>query len=503
MTPPASSGQAPKTRALSVLDMAFFLLETRQRMSNVGPLAILQPSPRTRSAAAFADRLMTRMKARPVGAPFNLRYRAAGLQGRPCLETVETVDLDAHCHRLTLPAPGTDAQLFDVVCRLHEKRLDRSRPPWAFYLIDGLERGRVAIYAKVHHGLIDGRGFVDVCTRWFSPDPADKQARALWEGLPVRQAREDAARQRFDATALKDRLSQTARAAASLWSALARQLLATAKILPGMSLPFVGTSSALRARPSTRRSFARCVLPMAQMKAFGKAYGASVNDVLLTVLDMALHHYLQEQGRPRDDRPLVVDMPVALGKGAGGGNGIAVLQFPLGAAAASPLERLKQICRRTAHVKTHVRRTNASALATYTAAVHGVPALLETLRFERGPMLANMMISNPFGLPERRYLAGAMIEIALPVSLLPPGQSLNVTAVTYDQNLQLGFIALAAQVPDLQRLADLTASALEELTRDPAAGRAQQSTRRPTNPQRPAGTSKPKRQPAHPHRSTP
>jgi diacylglycerol O-acyltransferase len=488
------------TKALSVLDMAFFMLETRERMSNVGPLAILQPPPRTRSAKAFADRLMTRMKARPVGAPFNLRYRPAGLQGLPCLETVDAVDLDVHCHRLTLPAPGTDKQLFDAVCRLHEKRLDRWRPPWVFYVIDGLERGRIALYAKVHHGLIDGRGFVEVCTRWLGTDPSDREARALWEGLPVRRTRDAGTGKAIDVAVLAARLGASARSMTSLSVAVARQALASSKLAPGMRLPFVGTPGTLRAKPSVGRSFAYCVLPLAAMKAFGKAHEASVNDVLLTVLDMALNRYLSEKGRAPGAKPLVVDMPVALAPGeGGGGNAIAVLQFPLGAVAASPRARLAQIQRRTAAVKAHVRRTDASALVTYTAAVHGVPALLETLRFQRGPMLANMMVSNPFGLAQRRYLAGAELEMALPVSLLAPGQSLNITAVTYDQGLQIAFLGMAAELPDIQRLADLALAAFDELCVPAAAPRRPAAVR----PRRPRGAEATTAKPARAAQPTP
>jgi hypothetical protein len=199
------------------------------------------------------------------------------------------------------------------------------------------------------------------------------------------------------------------------------------------------------------------------MKALGKAQETSVNDILLTVIDMALNRYLAEKGRPADARPLVVDMPVALSSGpAEGGNKIAVLQFPLGAALSSPLERLKAIHRRTAEVKQHVRK-GAEAMVAYTAGVHGVPALLELLKVERAPMMANMMISNPFGLPERRYLAGAELEMALPVSVLPPGQSLNVTAVTYAEALQVSFLGLAAELPDISRLAEFATTAFEDL----------------------------------------
>ena len=418
-------------KALSALDLAFFVLEKRERMSNVGPLAILRPPPGTRDSKRFADGLLRRMQKRPVGAPFLYRYRAAGEQGLPRLEAVDEVDVPSHCHRLTLPAPGTDAQLFAFVCRLHEKRLDRSRPLWEFYVIDGLERGRIALYAKVHHGIIDGRGFVDVCTRWLSTDPRDKVVRALWEGLPEHDAHA-AARTRTDmVTSVVRKAVDAGTVAVSLYASLARQAKASAGIASGMPLPFIGTPATLRTPPSVRRSFGYCVLPLAEVKAFGKANSASVNDVLLTVVDMGLHRYLAGKRGGAVEAPLVADMPVALPAAGHGGNAIAVLQFPLGAAGAPPMDRLRTICRRTAEVKQHVKDGSASALVTYTAGVHGIPALFELLGIDRAPMLANLVISNPFGLPERRFLAGAEVETALPISLLAPGQSLNVTAVTF------------------------------------------------------------------------
>ncbi len=453
---------------LSALDLAFFVLESRERMSNIGPLAILKPPPGTRKPGAFADRLLRNMKKRPVGAPFNRVYRPPGLQGVPRLETVDRIDLDAHCHRHTLPAPGSDEQLLEFVCRLHEQRLDRRRPLWEFHVIDGLRDGRIALYGKVHHGTIDGRGFVEVCTRWFGTDPADREARAMWEGLPPRRAA-TAAPRGLQAAALT--ATKAVKSVASLYAALARQALASTGVTPGMPLPFIGTPSAFGGKPSVGRILAWCTLPLAQVKAFAKAHDASVNDILLVVLDMALHTYLDARGRSSksrpnsrpSSRPLVADMPVAL-TGAGGGNAIAILQFPLGAAAASPLERLAQIKRRTAEVKDHVRRTDASALITYTAAVHGIPALLETLGMSKVPTLANAVISNPFGLADRRYLAGAELELALPVSVLAPGQSLNITAVTYDQNFQIAFLGLEAEMPDIAQLAELTIQAFDELT---------------------------------------
>jgi len=319
------------------------------------------------------------------------------------------------------------------------------------------------LYGKVHHGIIDGRGFVEVCTRWFQADAANKDVRAMWEGLP--QPRSTAVAGKPAKTRLESAAQsavQATKTLASLYAGLARQALASTGLTAGMPLPFFGTSSDLGGKPSVQRILAYCKLPLKTVKAFGKVHHASVNDVLLTVLDMALNRYLKAKGRSGKALPLVADMPVALDSGAGG-NAIAVLQFHLGAAGASALERLAQIKQRTAEVKAHVRRTDASALITYTAAVHAIPALLETLRVPKAPTLANAVISNPFGMPYRAYLAGAELEMILPVSMLVPGQSLNITAVTYAEHLQIAFLGLEAQMPDIGELAAFTTEAFAEL----------------------------------------
>jgi WS/DGAT/MGAT family acyltransferase len=479
----AASLSAPRTRALSALDLAFFVLESRERMSNVGPLAILRLPPRARSASALADRLLRAMQRQPVAYPFDLRYRPPGMHGLPRLEAAQAVDVARHCLRHTLPAPGTDAELFDFVCRLHEKRLDRSRPHWELHVIDGLRGNRVALYFKVHHGMLDGRGLVELFRRWFSEDAADKAVRAPWAVLPPpkTRARGEAAGA-WDLSKLNARLSDAGKSIMSLYGALGRQALASAGLAQGVPLPFVGTPSALRGAPSVRRSFAYCVLPLARLKAFGQAHEATVNDVLLTVLDIAMTRYLGRRGQ--DGAPLVADMPVALADAAQGGNAIAILQFRLGAPGASPRERLAQVVARTAELKRHVKRTDPHALITYTAAVHGIPALLEALRVPKAPMLATAVISNPFGLLERRYLGGAELEMALPMSVLAPGQSLNITAATYGEGLQIAFLGLAAELPDIQRLADEAVAAFQTLLAEVPAQRvhstrSRRSTRTP------------------------
>jgi hypothetical protein len=231
----------------------------------------------------------------------------------------------------------------------------------------------------------------------------------------------------------------------------------------GMSLPFAGVPRALTGQASAKRSFAYCTLAIAEMKAFGKAHGATLNDLLLATLDIALVRYLKEQGL-RPAKALVAAMPVAL-TNAGGGNQIAVLQFPLGAPGKSAAARLAAIRAETATIKSVVQKAGSEAVMLYTTLVHGLPALLEKAGLKRGLAVSNLIVSNPFGLPEKRYLMGAEVEMALPVSVVAAGQMLNVTAVTLDDRLQLGFLAIPEAVPELAKLARYTHEAFDELKR--------------------------------------
>lgn len=385
---------------LSPLDLAMFLLESPQRHFNVGPLVVLDPPPRLR--AGFADKLHARMLKRPAAAPFTYRLNVPRL-GMPSLEEDPAFDLAQHVHRVTLKAPGSQQQLFEQVSTLHQKKLDRAHALWQFYLIDGLEGGKVALFGKMHHGVIDGRTFVQVISNWLALSPGDRTVRAMWEGVPQRTHR--SAAQTSIASRVRSALG-LAKGAASTTVSLSRMLAAQAMRSAGigsaksMMLPFTGVPKVLQGRSSVKRSFSYCTLSIAEMKALGKAHGASLNDLILLSLDVALDRYLHEFGT-RADKPLVIAMPVAL-SGAQGGNQIAVLQFPLGGPGKSAAGRLADIRRHTATIKDVVKREASETVMLYTALAHGVPGMLEKLGLPGKVAVSNMVVSNPFGFPEAR-----------------------------------------------------------------------------------------------------
>jgi len=443
---------------LSALDLAMFAFENKQRPFAVGPLIVLKPE--GKDSRGFADRLVERMLSRPVKAPFDYKLEL-GLSKLPAVESVEGVDPSAHVHRITMRGNATMEELFALVGELQVKLLDRSRPLWELHVIDGLEDGRVALYGKVHHGIIDGRGLIRMLNHWLSTDPSDTAVRAMWDGLPRSAAAPERATMAERLLGIWESAGNFVDSARGLTRLLAGRGAASLRLARGLPFPFIGVPNVLDGQLSDRRSFSYCVLPLKELKAFGKAHGATINDVFLATLDIALERYLRERGTA-PGRPLVVDMPVAL-PAADGGNQIAVMQFPLGRPGTTPAQRLEAVCESTAKLKKETARQSPDVVMLYTALAHAYPSLIERVGLGRPVKLANMVVSNPFGMPQRCYLMGAEVELVLPISLVAPGQTLNITAVTLAEKFQIGFLAVPEAVPEVEKLAAYTVEAFAQL----------------------------------------
>ncbi|MFO1118199.1 MAG: wax ester/triacylglycerol synthase family O-acyltransferase [Beijerinckiaceae bacterium] len=447
---------------LSAIDLAMFLLETPERPANVGPLLLLRP-PKSASEN-FAERLRANMMKCEPGPPFNYRLNMS-LTRMPRVEPMASSDLSAHVHRLTLKGDGTIDELLATVCELHEKPLPREGLLWQHYIIDGLADGRVALYGKVHHGIIDGRSGVQVLAQSMSADPADIEVRPMWVGLPASNTapREQSALISVDALL---GVGKAAYAVVSAGVSLFRILLAQGMRYVGLGeqaldLPYVGVPDVLTGPASSKRNFAFTTLPLQELKSLSKATDATINDLLLAVLDGAMSRYLASQSK-RPKKPLVVDMPVAL-SGASGANQIAVLQFAIGKAGTTMQQRLAAIRKETARVKAVVSKNSAGALMFYSLLAHAIPTLQELLGVRRPLRLSNLVFTNPFGFTGRQYLMGAEVELALPIAVIPAGQMLTVAALTLGDKVQLAFLGIPGAIDRISDLAKFTREAFEQL----------------------------------------
>ena len=415
---------------LSAVDQAFFLLETPERPMNVGALLVLKPpqgSPRSR----FADRLVAGMLECPVGPPFNYRLKPGPLRPFLALEEDEGADPRSQLHRHSLPRGSSLETLFRRICRIHAKLLPRDQLLWQMHVFTGLAEGRVALYFKTHHGLIDGIGFIRIFTGIVSSRASQRRRHAIWEGmlavppLAGHQARSAAA------TRTLLGIADEARRIANDMARLAwHQGLRGLGIGSGLAAPFVNTPNVLKASPSANRALAHCTLSLAGAKQVAKRGEAKVNDVMLAAVDMAMSRYLEERGSP-PDAPLVADVPVALQDHGGAGNRITILQVPMGLPGSKPAERLRRIVHETRQMKREVRVLSGDSLMLYSILGHSLASTIESLHLGELPMLANVVISNPAGFKERVKFNGADVELALPISVVAHHQVLNVTVTTY------------------------------------------------------------------------
>jgi WS/DGAT/MGAT family acyltransferase len=449
---------------------------------NVGALVVLRPP--ARACHGFADRLIKQMLQRPVGPPFSFRLKPGLIRPLLSLEDDARMDPAPQVHRHALRRGGDLKELFRRVCRIHVQLLPRDEPMWQMHVFTGLPGGRVALYFKTHHGLIDGIGFIRIVTSLVSTSPSPGKPRAMWEGMlavpPPSGARPAAAGGPADLLRAADEARRTTTDMLRLvWHAGMRGL----GLGHGLALPFVATPNVLKTPPTSNRVLAHCSVSLPRVRAIAQRGEAKINDVMLAALDVAMNRYLADRGSA-PEHPLVADVPVALHDDGGTGNRITILQVPLGRPGAGPAERLRQIVQETQEMKQEVRALSGGSLMLYSILEHSLASTIESLRLGELPMLANLVVSNPAGLDRRVYLNGAEVELALPVSVVAHHQILNVTVTTYMDDLHVTFIALREAIPDLDKLATYTAEAIGAIEADlaPAPGRRAKSRRKPARP---------------------
>ncbi|MBR7743985.1 wax ester/triacylglycerol synthase family O-acyltransferase [Phycicoccus sp. BSK3Z-2] len=457
----------PSSRWATPLDAVFLAAETDETLMHVGILLHLTPP--DGEAAAFARDLVAELHAGPVEPPWTLHLQTRRLLRQLLHRWVEDPSFDVTHHvRLTaLPHPGGERELGVLVSRLHSERLDLRRPPWEVHVIEGLEPGRVAVYVKVHHSLVDGVSGMRLLERGLSTDPDDR-AHPHFLGIPPARGA-DRSENTGDGLGLLRTLLGGARAApVAVRTAVATQLRlgddAGATAVPS----YVAPRSVLNARTGRARRFATQRLDLTRLRAVAAVGGHTVNDVLLTVCSTALRRYLDEiDARP--DEPLVALVPVDVRapEGHGGGNYVGGTLVSLATDVDDPVARLEAVAASAAAAKARTADLHPDAVIAYSVLLL-LPAALEATRAASRlplpvPTTLNLTVSNIPGPREVLYWRGARLDAAFPVSIPVHSMALNITAQSYAGSLDVGFVGDRDALPHLQRLAVRTGEALDEL----------------------------------------
>lgn len=425
---------------LSILDTAFLALETEASPKHVAGLGIFEPigkSPDLRE-------LIADMKTVPAREPFNQKLKPSLVTLPSWVEDTD-IDLDWHVRHVALPKPGSIKDLMEYVARLHSTLLDRSRPLWEFYLIEGLEGGCFATYFKIHHAYMDGVTLSKRIVDTFGEDSGHSAITPIWGLAPEnRKVRDE---EQGLLTQLTDSLKSAgviANAVPELGSlAVDHSLKALGFRKDGLPMPFTAPRTRLNEKLSPAREAGVAKLDVVRVKKAAKTAAVTVNDVLLSIVDGGLMAYLDSIGESADE-PLVAQMPISVRSGPAkvAGNQITIAQVPLATGERDPIARLQRIHENAAEVKEQYGRMSEWTASTYTVILQTIAQLADLAKADRFMQpLGNIVISNVISDPDPKYLAGAKAVGMYPISTIAPGLSANITCFTCGGEVNIGMIA--------------------------------------------------------------
>lgn len=450
---------------LSVADAGWLLIEGRERPMHVGGLQLFRPPPD--APPTFLRDLRDRLQDDDeVRSPFNRRlarpYGRAGLY-----QWVEDeVELEYHVRHLALPEPGRIRELLALVSQLHSNLLDRHRPLWEHYLIEGIEDGRFAAYTKIHHSMLDGIAAMRQLVRSFSADPDVREQRAPW--APTEASGED------DGDSVIGRLARvggllrttaTGVGALATTSTTVAEQIVRAQFDAAEVVPFQAPPSMLNVRLTSARRFVAQSYELERVRTLGRVLDATVNDVVLALCSSALRRYLLDHDA-LPAKPLVALVPVSFRQEAGGdtGNAISLVPVNLATHLDDPLARLELVRSSMNAVKARLADLSPQALIDYGLAMTA-PVIAGQLTGLSGRLRPsyNLVISNVPGPTEPLYWDGARMEGLYPLSLLTEGYALNITMTSYAGSMDVGITADRRALPSVQRLIDHLEDGLSEL----------------------------------------
>jgi diacylglycerol O-acyltransferase / wax synthase len=455
---------------LTGLDAAFLALETPSTHMHVMATMVLDPSDVPGGFTVetvrklIADRLprLEPFRRRVVEVPFGVHH--------PVWVEDPDFDLDYHVRRAALPAPGALDELAELTAEIAGRPLDRHRPLWELWVVEGLEHGHVAIIAKMHHAAIDGVLGVDLMTEIFDLErhPAPKPPP---DHAPVPE------RVPSDAELLLGAVTSIARQPLRAYRAVRNLVGSAARVVQRIRSEPVSAGVPLTAPPSPlngvltpHRRVAFTSVPLGNVKVVKQAFGVTVNDVVLAVCAGALRRYLEMRGRV-PDKALLAAIPASVrtadDRGVMG-NRVSAMFATLATQLDDPVDRLfaaREVMSGAKQVHEDIGGNTLHEWAEVAAPVmfsRGM-RLYERLLEGRHPPIINLIVSNVPGPSFPLYCAGARLVSLFPLGPLLAGTGLNITVLSYLDSVGFGMIGCREIVPHLGAIAGAVPDALAEL----------------------------------------
>jgi diacylglycerol O-acyltransferase len=468
------------------LDASFLALETDTMHMHVAAVMVVDPAgadahgDADRVSAPFAARLRTVVeerihlvppfRRRVVRVPFGLHH--------PVWVEDPTFDLDDHLRRAHLPSPGGPEELTAYAADVASRPLDPNSPLWEIHVVEGLESGHVAVIPKVHHALFDGASGVEVIGAFLDAGPIPRSVTPPsrpWRPEPIPTEAE------LMGSAVSSLVHQPERAAGAVrrtfgavrdLAARNRRLREEDDIAPPPA-PFRAPRTSLNGAISRHRRFGFAQVPLDDVQAVRRAFGGTVNDVVLAAVAGALRRLLARRGEGLDEA-LVALVPMSTrADGDAGvlGNRLSAMLVSLGTSVADPVARYRAVAGGTRLAKEQANVVSEElirgwAQLAFPAVSSRLARLAGNIRlFDHVPPLFNVVVSNIAGATSPLWCAGARLVGLYPMGPIIEGVGLNVTVASYDGTLYAGILGCRELVPEVAVLADHLTDAFAELAK--------------------------------------
>jgi diacylglycerol O-acyltransferase / wax synthase len=449
---------------LSGLDTSFLQLERGPAHMHVASTTLFKgPTPEYEE---FRDQIASRLHLVPR---FRQKLRFVPLgQGRPVWVDDPHLNLDYHVRHTALPPPGSEEQLRTLAARIFSQRLDRTKPVWEMWLVDGVEGGRFAIVAKTHHCLVDGVSGVDITTVLFDLDREPEPFAAPEPWLPRPEPSEG---QLLGDALLERALSPTeiARGAGAVLRG-PRRMAGAAAGAAGAAASFVRTgfgapASPLNSKIGPYRRFAWVRAQLADLKRIKDRSGGTVNDVVLATVAGALGRYLRSHGHSTRGLELRAMVPVSVrteDQHGALGNRVSAMMAPLPVWCEDPVERLRLVTAGMGDLKASKQAVGASLL---TEATNFAPPTIaaQAARLQSRQRFFNLVVTNVPGPQFPLYLLGRELQDIFPMVPLAESQAVCFGIMSYNGGVNFGITADYDSMPDLDALATDVEASISEL----------------------------------------
>jgi len=445
---------------LSALDATFLDVESKSAPMHVGAALIFDAKPLMLEHGGLDIERLSRYTEAALDSIPRYRQRVEWIPafGHPVWVDDERFDMRFHLRHTRLPLPGDERSLKRLVGRLFSQHLDRSRPLWEFWVVEGVENETFALIIKVHHCMVDGVAGVQLLEALLqvSRDAAEREPRK-WQARPA------PSRAQLVLNETNHRIDG---------------LRKLSHFMPRIRENFQGLASVLRSgmKPAPRtpftendispyRRFDWTSFELDEVKAIKESLGGTINDVVVAATTGAVRRFLQRRGSDVDsmERFRTV-LPVNTRK-AGGlsvGNHVAMLLADLPVTERDPVERLKKVIQVTTRLKKESNQTGGTELIEDVADLTTKRLVSELYRAAMRLRTYNLIITNVPGPPFPLYMLGAQMQAIYPMVPLMQNQNLGIALFSYNGRMHWGFNADWESFPDVHEFVeDLRASFAE------------------------------------------